>query len=123
MRPESPALDAVWVPVLVDIAMMVTVVGGPLESGVLESHRPQEEVAGLERGVGHVTLVRETSVIPRGHGKAHQAKQCQEENRLPPADSVDDGIGGRAEDSDDGSQGQKEDVEPVLPGLVHVLSE
>ena len=123
VSPQSPAFDAVRVPVAVHVPVMVPVIRGPLQSRVLEGHRAEEEVNGLEQRMGDVALVGETAVVARRDRKADEAEEGQEENRFPPDDPARERVGGRAGDSDNRREGEKEDIEPVLLLLLHVFPE
>ncbi len=122
MRPEAAAPDVVGVPFPVHVAVVVPVVGRPLQDRVLKGHRAEKEVEALDRRVAPVALVGEATVVTGRYGEAHEAEENEEQDRLPPADSEKERVSGGAEGPDDRSQREKDDIDPVLFTLPQGLS-
>ena len=114
VRPPAAALDVVGVPVAVHVAVMDAMVRAPGQDRVLQRHRAEEEIEGLDRRVALVAAMREEAVVSGRDRDPDRGVENEEQRGLPPLHAERHRIGGGSEDADDRGENEEGDSDPVF---------
>src|SRR5690606_2313788 len=99
---EEAPRDAVGIVVLVvDVLVVLAVVRGPVEGGILKGGRTEEQGGELDGASGLEGLVGEESVVAERDAHARGGKENHEEGDLEPIQSVVSDVEGNADEGDE----------------------